>query len=153
MEHIKAPNSTEGKSKTIFLAGSIEMGRAIKWQDEVANRLKDTDFTIINPRRDDWDSSWEQKISNPEFFEQVNWELDNIDKSEVIVVYFDPNTQSPITLLELGRVSALENKLAIVICPEGFWRKGNVDIMCLRYGMTMVNDIDEMIEVILDHFN
>jgi hypothetical protein len=43
----------------------------------------------------------------------------------VICVYFDPKGQSPITLLELG---LFHDKDIIVCCPEGFWRKGNVDV-------------------------
>ncbi len=39
----------------IFLAGSIEMGKAVDWQTELTNKLADLDkVTILNPRRDDW---------------------------------------------------------------------------------------------------
>ena len=67
--------------KKIFLAGSIEMGNAEDWQSEVTNYLKLyeesllQELTIFNPRRIDWDSSWAQEISNPQFYQQVNWEL------------------------------------------------------------------------------
>ena len=29
--------------------------------------------------------------------------------------------------------------------PEGFWRKGNVDIVCERYGAVMTSTLEEMI--------
>jgi len=132
-----SPVVSERNLKSMFLAGSIEMGVAEDWQTKVQNILKDTDIIVYNPRRDDWDSSWTQEISNPKFFEQVTWELDHIDKSDYVVVYFDPTTKSPITLLELGILAKTPEKV-LVCCPEGFWRKGNVDIVCKRYGISQV---------------
>ena len=142
---LKAPQPLDIQGKSIFLAGSIEMGKAIDWQTAVTNALADTDCTVLNPRRDDWDSSWEQKITNPQFKEQVMWELTALDKATVIVMYFDPKTMSPISLLELG-LYAGQHKL-MVVCPEGFWRKGNVEIVCEKYGIQQFNTIEEMIVV------
>lgn len=121
----------------LFLAGSIEMGKAEDWQTEVTRMIReefidtDIDVCIFNPRRDDWDSSWVQSIDNPQFNEQVNWELDKLGESDIILLYFDPKTQSPISLLELG-MFANKRQNMVVCCPEGFWRKGNVEIVCER---------------------
>ena len=100
----KAPEKLELQRTfpTVFLAGSIETGKAVDWQTEITNRLDNVN--IVNPRRDDWDSSWIQDISNPQFREQVEWEYDGIKKSDLVVFFFDPKTKSPITLLELGVV-------------------------------------------------
>lgn len=68
MTVIKAPNSIEPSNGkfTVFLAGSIEMGKAIDWQKEIGDEFENSDdVCILNPRRDDWDSSWEQSIDNP----------------------------------------------------------------------------------------
>lgn len=142
MKVFKAPErSVEMFSKpTIFLAGSIEMGKARDWQKELTEALSILDVNILNPRRDDWDSSWIQSIDNEKFNEQVTWELDMLDKSTVIALYFDPNTKSPISLLELG-LYADTGKL-VVCCPNGFWRKGNVDIVCARKNIQMVSSIE-----------
>jgi hypothetical protein len=128
----------------IFLAGSIEMGTAENWQAKVTKELEDYSGYILNPRRDDWDSSWVQDINNPNFYEQVTWELDMLDKSDIIVMYFDPNTKSPISLLELGLHACGGSKYMFVCCPEGFWRKGNVDIVCQRYGIPCFENIETM---------
>lgn len=136
---IKPPNTLP---KKIFLAGSIEMGNAENWQEKIVNTFKDKSYIFLNPRRDDWDSSWEQKIENIEFKEQVKWELNALHSSDIIIMYFDPNTKSPISLLELG-LYATSRKL-IVCCPEGFWRKGNVDIVCEMYNIPTVQTIDEL---------
>ena len=151
MKMIKAPNEIPYHStRSIFLAGSIEMGVAEQWQERLASMLTDVDCILLNPRRDDWDSSWVQSIDNPEFNKQVQWELDSLDYADTIVFYFDPNTQSPITLMELGYVAAMPRHLTdvIVCCPYGFWRKGNVDIMCKHTGMKTANSLEEIAKYI-----
>jgi hypothetical protein len=98
---------------------------------------------FFNPRRDDWDSSWEQKQSNTQFNYQVNWEMDKLRDSDLIFMYFSPETKSPISLLELG-LHANDRKL-IVCCPEGFWRKGNVDIVCTRNNIQCFTNLNDAI--------
>lgn len=145
---IKSPNPTHIDSKyyNVFLAGSIEMGTAEDWQTKLVEAMSDRPIKFLNPRRDSWDSSWEQKITNPKFTEQVLWELTNLDAADAIVAYIDPNTKSPITLLEIG-LHARGGKL-IVLCPDGFWRKGNVDIVCKNYDIKQVETFDELIKAI-----
>lgn len=51
MIHVKAPK----RVKTVFLAGSIEMGKAEMWQDRLAATVADMeDVVLFNPRRDDF---------------------------------------------------------------------------------------------------
>lgn len=142
MKVIKAPETITLSNMTIFLAGSIEMGAAELWQDKVTNALQNYDVTILNPRRDDWDSSWTQEKTNPQFREQVEWELSAQELSDLTVMYFDPKTKSPITLLELGLFSGGP---LLVCCPKGFWRKGNIDIVCERYRIPLFETLDELI--------
>jgi hypothetical protein len=101
---------------------------------------------IYNPRRLDWDSSWAQEIDSPEFNIQVNWELEHIDTADIVIMYFDPTSKSPITLLELGLVAARNPGKLHVCCPEGFYRKGNVDIVCNRYGVRTYETLDVMLD-------
>jgi len=35
-----------------------------------------------------------------------------------------------------------------VICPDGFWRKGNVEIVCNYYNISFSNTIEEFLEKI-----
>lgn len=145
---IKAPDSIQSAIESgkfcVFLAGSIEMGGAENWQDIAEQNLKCS--YIFNPRRVNWNSSWEQNVNNKKFVEQVEWELDALTRSNLILMYFDPNTKSPISLLELG-LWARSGKL-IVVCPEGFWRKGNVDVVCKKYKIVQKSSLNEAIEYI-----
>ena len=115
----------------IFLAGSIEMGTAEHWQVIVENRFQSYEGTILNPRRDDWDGLWKQSIHDVKFNEQVTWELDGLDYSNIVLVHFDVKTYAPITLLELGYLTRF-NKPVIVSCGKEFYRRGNVEIVCDR---------------------
>lgn len=113
---------------TVFLAGSIEMGVAENWQQQFIDSLNQYDINILNPRRLDWDSSWSQSIDNDSFCDQVTWELQGLASADLIIMYLQPATLSPISMLELG-LFAQSGKL-LVCCPDGFWRKGNIDIVC-----------------------
>lgn len=123
---------------TVFLAGSIEMGKAIDWQQSVIDSCKDKPITFFNPRRKDWDSSWKQDPSNPQFLEQVEWELNALHQADVVFFNFVPNTMSPISLLELGLMlnHKKEAKPSLsniyVCCPKDFWRWGNVKITTIN---------------------
>lgn len=128
--------------KKLFLAGSIEMGLASAWQDIITVALDGRDIIILNPRRTEWDSTWVQSREEPLFAAQVNWELDGIDDADIVVVYFDPNTKSPITLMELGYAIGQGRDNILVCCPYGFWRKGNVDILCERNGHRVFESLD-----------
>lgn len=147
MIEIQPPNPLIINKKSVFLAGSIEMGVAEEWQKTLTNLLKDEDIIILNPRRDDWDSSWEQSIYNKEFREQVEWELEALERADMIIMHFDENTKSPITLAELG-LFAKSGKL-VVHCPDAFWRKGNVDIICNKYRVERVDSFHGIYKKIL----
>lgn len=146
MQIIK-PNSKNQSSDnypSVFLAGSIEMGAAENWQSLVEKKLSEYDVTIFNPRRDDWDASWTQDQSNPQFNYQVNWEMNHLDRSDIIFMYFSPDTKSPISLLELGSYGVVYDKM-IVCCPKEFWRSGNVDIFCTRHRIPLFRNLDDAI--------
>lgn len=133
----------QNELKTIFLAGSIEMDKAINWQKKCEELLQD-DYIIFNPRRNEWDSSWSQTIENDNFKEQVNWELNALEKADIIIMYFAGNTMSPISLLEFG-LYAQSNKMKVV-AEEDFWRKGNVDIVCERYAVEQFKTLEALIQ-------
>ena len=146
---ITPPGEFVGKPlgyKTVFLAGSIEMGKAEDWQKSIIDATKDFRKIIFNPRREQWDASWEQSMSNPKFVEQVNWELKSLEDADMIIMNLTPGTMSPISLLEFG-LYARSGKM-VVYCPEGFWRKGNIDVVCERYHIPQVEKFDELITLI-----
>jgi hypothetical protein len=144
MLEIQSPNPFRNSDVTVFLGGSIEMGKADHWQKRIVAEFANEQVVFLNPRRDDWDWTWEQSIHNPKFLEQVTWEMNAQEYSDIIIYYFDPNAKSPITLLELG-LHAKTGKV-LVCCPEGFWRKGNVEIVCEKYAIPLYDTYDQLVE-------
>jgi Nucleoside 2-deoxyribosyltransferase like len=145
----KAPENIEERDKnrkSIFLAGSIEMDKAVNWQKKCETLLSEK-YILFNPRRDTWDSSWEQSIENPQFKEQVTWELNALEKADIIIMFFAGNTKSPISLLELG-LFAQSGKLKVVV-EEEFWRKGNIDIVCERYNIQQFKNLEMLLELLM----
>lgn len=130
----------------VFLGGSIDMGSSADWQSDLAKALQDQPVTLLNPRRADWNLAWRPVASEPEFRKQVDWELAALEQADVIVMYLAPGSQSPVSLLELG-LHAKSGKI-VLLCPEGFWRKGNVDITAARYKIEQVNTFEELISAV-----
>ncbi len=117
----------------VFLAGAIDMGKAEPWQEDVAAYFDTLDpISFFNPRRKDWDSTWEQKLGDNPFTEQVNWELDMIEQSDIVLIYFPATSQAPISLLEFGWVMGRDPGKAIVVAEPGYWRRGNLEVVCNR---------------------
>jgi hypothetical protein len=146
--HLKPPSPLPqaGAAPIIFLAGSIDMGKAEDWQADVARRLQDAPVVLLNPRRDDWDPTWKQDIANPPFREQVEWELDGLDRADAILMYLAPGSQAPISLLELGLYAG--KGTLIVCCAKTFWRRGNVAVVCQRYGIPLLDHLDDAVTLL-----
>lgn len=141
---IKSPNKLpqDDPRAKVFLGGSIDMGKSEDWQAKLEKELSDQDIIILNPRRENWNKDWKPISSDSNFRKQVEWELEALEASDVIIIYFASGSQSPISLLEYG-LYARTNKL-LIVCPEGFWRKGNVDIVAEKYNIDVFETLEEM---------
>lgn len=119
----------EAGSKTVFLAGTIDMGNSVDWQHEFVESYKNEKITFFNPRREYVEGGF---ITDPEDFNyQVNWELSHLESADKILMFISGTSKSPISLMELG-LFARTGKL-IVVCEPNFYRYGNVKIVCERY--------------------
>jgi len=134
---------------SIFIGGSIEQGIAEDWQKLITDQLEadgsliDKKVVVFNPRRDAWDASWPQDPTPGTLFEeQVTWELDHLEISDLNIFYFSPGTKSPVTLLELGL--AAQRRPSVVCCPREYWRYGNVKIVSDRFKVQFTETLDEL---------
>jgi len=155
MEVYKAPEKYPNDGKfTIFLGGSIEQGKA--WGDYLTSKLSSYNFDIriLNPRRDDYDAGQKQTIDNPYFKEQVTWELDGLDRSDLIVMFLQEDTLSPISMMEIGLyINTLDwNKQMIICCPPKFWRRGNIEVLVDRFPFhsKLVDNYEEFENLIVE---
>lgn len=131
----------------IFLAGSIDMGKAVEWQTAMEKVLSPNDVAIFNPRRLDFDSKAEYSEDSPYMVEQVEWELNQLHQSDIVLFYFDPKGQAPITLYELGLVSDFVKAgfvQGIVLCPKGYWKRANVIINARFHNFKIVDSFKQL---------
>jgi len=163
MKIVKAVNEVHRPNfeKIVFLAGSIENGKAEDWQEAVTNSLKyyriKDHVLLVNPRREKWNPDWlGSKEHKPELDRQINWELDYLINSTHVLFNFCKYTISPISLLELGMISMKYSQRSIlprklfVNVEEGYQRIDNVQLTMQflekTYGLnifTYENDIHQ----------
>jgi hypothetical protein len=135
-------------TRSVFLAGTTSKVDESDWRETLSSSLSGLPITIFNPHRADWDSTWREDIDFTPYREQVLWELDKQAKADLVVVYFHPATQAPISLLEFG-LSAQSKGKVIAVCPQGYWKRGNVQIVCQKYGVEILDNIDGLSEAIV----
>ncbi|KAH6648168.1 hypothetical protein BKA67DRAFT_523248 [Truncatella angustata] len=137
---VKAPaavSHSHKNLKSVFLAGPTS--GSYDWRGAVIEQLRDEAINIFNPHRPDWDSSWREDLTCAPYVEQVRWELEKQEEASVVAVYFGTGTDAPISLLELGLCA--KEKRAVVFVEEGYSKKGNVQLVCERYGVELVGNM------------
>lgn len=136
---------TSTDAPLLFLAGSIEQGTADEWQAETISELSDQYVTILDPRRDNWDTTISDDLDR--LREQVTWELTGLQEADCVLMHFDPKTKSPISLLELGLLIGSDTTVFVSCSPE-FYRYGNVKITCEMYDVPVYNSLsDALVEI------
>jgi hypothetical protein len=144
--HCMPPEAPVYREYSVFLAGSIEMGKAVQWQKHMATLLSTLPITVNNPRRGHWDPAATQEAKNESFRQQVEWELAALEKADVICFFLDVNTRSPVTMLELGLWA--HSKKVVVCCDKRFWRAGNIHIVCERYTIPSVQHFEDLLPAV-----
>lgn len=133
---------------SIFLGGTIELGKARDWQSELIQWFNTRDcadhILLINPRRAEWNADW--PINDPEFpqlKEQINWELAHQDEADLVVYFLADKTMSPITLLEIGTFS---DKKPIICAEPDYLRRANVRLTSEYAGWDYCEDWNEWLD-------
>jgi len=145
--------ATRDRSKpSVFFAGTIDQGNSADWQSQLANTALFMKYNIFNPRRPNWDSSWDNDFENPHFFQQVNWELEAINQADIVIFYFAKDSKSPISLMELGYVVGIKKK-CICVCYSGFYRRGNIEVLCSKENIPLYYDLLSMLKNHPKHSN
>ncbi|KAI9148784.1 hypothetical protein HJFPF1_10826 [Paramyrothecium foliicola] len=146
---IRAPSEEAVNGiKTVFLAGTTTAVGNVDWREELSASLSEYPITIFNPNRPDWDSTWREDITFEPYREQVLWELDKQVKADLLVVYFDPATIAPISLLEFGLSAQVPGKV-VAVAPEGYAKRANVQLVCQKFGVEFLDNIGHLHEFIV----
>ncbi|KAK4118805.1 hypothetical protein N657DRAFT_583004 [Parathielavia appendiculata] len=126
---------------SIFLAGTTTKTSGSDWREALTEVLGHLPITIFNPLRPDWDSTWLEDVTFAPFRKQVEWELDMQEQADVVIVYFGPGTDAPISLLEFGLCARARK--ALVVCNGEYRRRGNVQIVCQRLAIEYLDAEDD----------
>jgi hypothetical protein len=131
LRHIQASDEfpkDENRIK-IFLGGSIEMGKADHWQQNLVDQLSKESFDrpldLYNPRHNrEWKTEWmnDYEPGTP-FHTQVDWELRHQKDADLLLYYFAADTISPITLFELG---LFQQQNPVIGMDPAYLRAGNL---------------------------
>ncbi|KAI2611720.1 uncharacterized protein GGS25DRAFT_520031 [Hypoxylon fragiforme] len=136
--------------KTVFLAGTTTaVDAAPDWRETLSASLSPHPVTIFNPHRPDWDATWREDIAFPPYREQVQWELSRQRAADLVVVYFHPATLAPVSLLELGLWARVPGKV-VAVAPEGYRKRGNVQMVCREFGVRFLERVEEVYGVVVE---
>ena len=138
----------EAVYQKIFLAGTIDMGKSVDWQKATCDwfrALPEGRYLLFNPRRDKGLSG-----EMSDFEHQVNWELEHLEKADLIIMNILASSKSPITLLEMGLF--MRSGKWRLICEPGFYRYDNVRLTCARYGVPLYQNMDDFLLKQIDEF-
>ncbi|KAF2654050.1 hypothetical protein K491DRAFT_717459 [Lophiostoma macrostomum CBS 122681] len=147
----KPPARPTITTPSIILYGNMQKGAPINWRTHLATSLASYPVAILDPTRDDWDNSWIESPTFPKFREQIEWEMDYANVADVIVFQFAPGTDAPVSLLELGLYvgSEMTRGKVVVCCLEGYTKRGNVQMVCERYGVEVVESLEGLVDVVV----
>lgn len=137
----------ENKKYSIFLAGTIDSGNSEDWQMQIIKNLPENlDINIFNPRRSDWPSDSDHN----EVEKQIMWELELLERADLIIFNILSQSKSPITLMEIGLFARLSHKVAI-FCDKDFYRFDNVRCVANKFNLLLnrTNNIDSICNFIM----
>lgn len=122
MKYIQCPTEANPHSlePTLFLAGGISS--CPDWQSELTAMLESSNWTILNPRRTDFDAG-DSRLTQA----QIEWEFRHLRLASAIAFWFPPQTLCPITLYELGAWSMTDKPLFVGVDPN-YQRRSDVKI-------------------------
>lgn len=147
-------------NKTIFLGGTIDNGISANWQSHIVSALSDCDVDIYNPRNKKWDITHNPSdLRNSVLISQIEWELFYLQEVKINLFWFEPNSKSPITLMELGLILGLSraerpNKHIVIYCPPEFYRFVNVVITAKKIaGITVITDKTKVVDKLKEILN
>lgn len=123
-----------------FLAGSIDFTLKDSWREKVIKEMGEL-VHFFDPTRTDHD-----ELNDSQMKAHINWELDAMILADKILLNFLSDFKSPISLVELGLY--VKSSKLIVVCPDQFYQKRYVEMLCKKYKTPFFNSLNEAIKYI-----
>jgi hypothetical protein len=136
--YLTPPSLAKDSSRiSVFLARSLELDNISDFTFSISH----LPIIIFDPCRNDWDTSW-RSINDVEFARQAEWEIAQLEKANVIILFFHPGTMYGSKLLELGLY--IKDRKIITYCPQTYSMRGYVEFMCRRHKIPLLETKDEL---------
>lgn len=147
MRYIEAPKgyTLHPSEKSVYLAGGIT--NCPDWQRKMVQLLSGTDYTLLNPRQEDF------PIDDPNAArQQITWEHYAFRDAKVILFWFPYETLCPIVLYELGAWSMTDIPLYVGVQPE-YKRRADVKIQTelVRPDVEVVYSLEKLAQQVRCH--
>lgn len=149
MRYIECPENlvvTNIDEEVMFMAGGIT--NCPNWQQDYRSLLEGVKgLVVLNPRRANFDT---RKTGESEF--QIEWEHRHLMRSDVVSFWFPMETLCPITLFELGKISATPKFKIFVGTHPDYQRKFDVihQLALVRPEVTVVHSLEELSQQVID---
>jgi hypothetical protein len=148
MIEIQAPNEYNYTGTKIFLGGSLSL--LGDWRADFIDDLSDTNYIFLNPRRDDvdtfdWDSPSEV-LNN-----LIRWVNDDIQDTDIIVLYFQESVNSPVSILDLADLMKYKN--VYVGADENFWKRSLINTAEIEFNFPLYDNINMIIQKLRGLYN
>ena len=148
--HYYVPGPYTDQRSKIFLAGGIQ--GCPDWQREVLQELHDADAIVFNPRRKVFPDV--AAASEASCRVQICWEFTHIAESDIILMWFPEESVCPITLYELGRITALysDTKKLIIGTHPSYPRRVDVKVqteLATDGKVSVLHSLHEMIAAVI----
>ena len=133
--------SVAARPASIFLAGGIK--GCPDWQAYAVNRLKHTQFVVLNPRRPEFSPSEEEGRA------QIRWERFHLEQADEVLFWFPQETVCPISLFELG-TWLYTRKVLLVGCHPKYPKRFDVQVQSrlARPEMDLADDLDKLLDTL-----
>jgi len=132
----------------LFLAGGIT--NCPDWQKEIIEKLENfPNLTIYNPRRANF------PIEDPHAAEeQITWEFNKLQSSDMIIFWFSRGSLNPIVLYELGMWGNSGDKPILIGIDPEYERHQDVIIQTklARPEVVILNSINDIVDELYSAF-
>ncbi len=133
------------KGPKIFLAGSVNNGKAVDWQTRAITYMEtqwtENNAVVYNPRRPDGEFLPENEV------EQATWTISMLNAVDYIILHLAGDSGSPISTFELGLF--VNDKRLHLSIDDSYVRKEIIEIHYDFFGVGQIHDtLEDSIDAI-----
>lgn len=127
----------------VFLAGAIDMGAAVDWQSWIIAALEGRSLLhLFNPRR--------EAFTPDTLDEQIAWELDALNRAEVVLMWFPASAKAPVAMLETGLF--MQSGKLVIGAEPGFYRRRNLEMTCDYFNVRLCDSLGMLAGMVVHRY-